>query len=385
MKKPLLMGLTIAGLTAFTPIGLGFTQGMTKKNCMYLSSLHYTAEGMSYWYDKANGGLETITGVPYEQLACSKCHVASCDACHLTEADGKPSYSTQFAKKQKTCLKCHAREAHMIMKIDQAQHTEGVHFASGMTCMDCHTTQDVHGDGVAYNSMKEPGAVHVKCEQCHDAVSSSRAHTVHGDKLDCKACHVRQVVSCNSCHFETMLKDKKRVSRPVTGWKFLMNYEGKVTSANMQSFVAQENKTFILFAPQFSHSVMRGGSKCEECHATPIVDQIFNHDDLTLSWLQEDGKKQNLKGVIPVVDGVQYHCVYEDFADGTWTPIAHPAVPKVQYVGYGTPLTKEQLEKMEQPQKSEELHSSCPNSPICSLQTLTHQLTNGKIEASTNN
>jgi len=27
-------------------------------------------EGMEYWYDKANGGLEIISGVPYSNLGC---------------------------------------------------------------------------------------------------------------------------------------------------------------------------------------------------------------------------------------------------------------------------------------------------------------------------
>ena len=129
---------------------------------------------------------------------------------------------------------------------------------------------------------------------------ASVAHQVHGDKLDCKACHVRHVVSCNNCHFETMIKAQKRVALPVTGWKFLMNYNGKVTAANTQSFVLPDHKTFMLFAPQFSHSIMKEGSKCEACHATETVKKVMQ-GELTLSWL-EDGKVQNLKGAIPVAD-----------------------------------------------------------------------------------
>lgn len=249
-------------------------QQATKANCTYFSSLHATANGMSYWYSKEQGGLELITGIPYEEAGCTKCHVNSCDECHKTILNGKPVYSTNLARSQETCLRCHARESAMIMKIDKAANTPDVHFNLGMTCMDCHTAREVHGDGIEYQSMKQQGAMDVSCIECHETVSDSRSHTVHGDKLDCKACHVRHVISCMNCHVETMIKEKKRVSQPVSGWKFLMNYNGKVTSANMQTFVAQGNKTLMIFAPQFSHSVKKEGDQCEDCHATENVKNV---------------------------------------------------------------------------------------------------------------
>ncbi len=322
------------------------SQEINKSDCLYLSSLHSTAKGMAYWYDKARGGLETVAGIPYAQLACKNCHVGSCDACHKTSVNDKPAYSTKEARNQDKCLTCHAREA-SIMKIDKEANTVDVHFSNGMSCMDCHTAREMHGDGVEYVSMKQPGAMDVNCEQCHESPSKIEAHTVHGGKLDCKACHVRQVVSCTNCHFETMIKEGKRVAVPVSGWLFLMNREGKVTSANMQTFTMKGGKTFMIFAPQFSHSVYKG-AKCEDCHATDNVKQVLK-GRIDLTWLN-DGKMQNLKGIIPVVDGVEYNTVYEDFANGTWTPVPNAEVPKVQYVGFGSPLTKEQMIKLEQAQ-----------------------------------
>jgi len=348
MKK--LLGWLMMGCLVLVVSTPGGAQETPEPEGFYFSSLHATARGMEYWYDKANGGLETVTGIPYAQVGCAKCHVNSCDACHKREKDGKPIYSTAAARSQENCLRCHAREAHMIMKIDKAAGTTDVHVAKGMVCMDCHTAREIHGDGTPYKTMKAQGVMDVSCEQCHATVTPSVAHQVHGDKLDCKACHVRHVVSCNNCHFETMIKAQKRVALPVTGWKFLMNYNGKVTAANTQSFVLPGHKTFMLFAPQFSHSIMKEGSKCEACHATETVKKVMQ-GELTLSWL-EDGKVQNIKGAIPVVDGVKYQNIYQDYVDGNWVPIENPVEPKVQYVGYGTPLTKEQLEKMNQVQTS---------------------------------
>ncbi len=349
MTRRLGIKLLCGGILAVSTSIVAITQEVKKAECVFDSSLHATGRGMAHWYDKSNGGLETITGVSYAEAGCSKCHVSSCDACHKTDLNGKSGYSTESARNQDKCLSCHGREAHMIMRIDKEANTPDVHVARGMTCMDCHTAREVHGDGMAYTSMKEQGAMDVKCEQCHESPKQSVSHTVHGNKLACEACHVRHVVSCNSCHFETIMKENKRVSLPLTGWKFLMNANGQVTSANMQSFVVPENKTFLMFAPQFSHSVKKDGTTCEECHGTKIVKQI-RKGQIHLSWL-ERGKEQNIQGVIPVLSGVEYKCVYHDYENGMWTPISNPVPPKVQYVGYGSPLTEEQLKQMAKPQK----------------------------------
>jgi len=161
---------------------------------------------------------------------------------------------------------------------------------------------------------------------------------------------IRRHSSFNLIHFETMIKEKKRVSLPVSGWKFLMNYSGKVTSANIQTFVVLGNKTFLMFAPQFSHSVKKEGDQCEECHATNNVKQVLK-GKIDLTWL-EKGKVQQTPGAIPVANGVQYNSVYQNFESGTWTPISNHIAPKVHYVGYGSPLTKEQLNKLAKRQKS---------------------------------
>lgn len=326
-----------------------YSQNTEKQECMFKSSLHYTVSGMSYWYDKSKGGLESITGVPYNDLSCKNCHVSSCDVCHKTEKDGKAVYSIESSKNQDMCLKCHAREA-TIMNIDKKNNTEDVHFAASMKCMDCHTSREMHGDGVEYSSMKQSGAMDVTCERCHDKISKTNSHTIHGNKLDCKACHIQQVVSCTNCHFETMVKEGKRVSVPVAGWEFLMNSNGKVTSANMQTFVVPGNKTFLMFAPQYSHSISKFGKKCEDCHATNIDNKV-KEGTINLTWLEND-KVEQTKGVIPVVDDVQYNLVYQNYENGKWTPIANPLNPKVQYVGFGSPLTKEQLNKLITPQKT---------------------------------
>ncbi len=348
MKKVLIILLIAWSLIFLGMLETSHCQEIKKESCFFLSSLHYTAKGMGYWYDKANGGLEIISGVPYSNLGCKNCHVSGCDRCHKVEKDKKAAYSTKAAKNQTMCLACHAREK-AITGIDKAQKQEDVHFAKGMKCMDCHSSREMHGDGVEYISLKQPGAMDTKCEKCHPTVKPTESHTVHGDKLDCKGCHVRHVVSCTNCHFDTLVKEGKRVAIPVSGWVFLMNYGGKVTSASMQTFVVKSDKTFFMFAPHMSHSVMKEGRKCDGCHGTKTMKEI-QEGKVTLTWLEE-GKVKNLKGVIPVAKEVDYQCIYQDRKEGKWVPIKNPSPPLYHYAAFGEPLSREQLDRLVQPTK----------------------------------
>jgi predicted CXXCH cytochrome family protein len=345
MKKTIGIILTLTCLISPGFILNAFSEDTRKDMGFFQSSLHYTTSGMAYWYDKANGGLETLTGIPYSspKLDCLNCHVASCDTCHKAAEGEKFFYSLKAAQNQEICLNCHKRER-TIMKIDKDAKQEDVHFARQMQCNDCHTARDVHGDGKEYDSMKQPGAIDAKCEKCHESAPQTRSHQVHKDRLECKACHVRHVVSCSNCHIETLVNERKRIDIKVSGWVFLLNYNGKVTSATTQTFVVPGNKTFLMFAPQNSHSIMKQGRKCDDCHGTEIVKKVQN-GKLKLTWL-ENNELKNVKGVIPVADGVTYDCVYQDFRDGKWIPIENPPAPMIHYAGYGSPLSKDQLKKL---------------------------------------
>jgi hypothetical protein len=347
MRRFLFGVLLTMGLMGMAWSGAAVAQEIKAHDCFYLKSLHYTAAGMKHWYSKEQGGLELITGIPYDNLGCKNCHAAGCDVCHKEVKQAKDckvkSYSTKVARNPSLCLNCHGREKAMIA-IDHKAKQEDVHLAKGMVCTDCHSQREMHGDGNSYTSLKQPGAMDTRCENCHDAVKPTEAHTVHKDRLDCEACHVRHVVSCTNCHFDTLLKKKERKAIPVSGWVFLMNQGNKVTSASMQTFVVSGDKTFLMFAPHMSHSIMKEGRKCDGCHATEAMKQA-SQGKIRLTWL-DDGKVNNLKGAIPILDSVEYSCVYQNFVDGKWIPIANPMKPLRHYAAFGKPLTGEQLQKL---------------------------------------
>jgi hypothetical protein len=208
--------------------------------------------------------------------------------------------------------------------------------------MKCHTAREVHGSGASYATYAEPGAVEVKCENCHDG-AKCKAFALHAGKVDCSACHARTPDQCHNCHLETKLRDKKSISVKIENALFLVNHEGRVTAGTFLSY-AYGSKTMITFGRSFSHSVTKQGRACAECHGTKIVADVADNRFRFMTW--ENGGIKNVQGVIPVVDGVRWNAVFLDRRGDQWVPLEKPDEPLIQYSAYCTPLSREQLARM---------------------------------------
>ena len=332
-------------------------QQNTPRNSIYRSSLHATNRGLEHWYSRANGGLETITNVPFGKLtSCSKCHVQSCDTCHVEQ--GKTTYSTEAAKSEKACDSCHGLPTREAARKNPNDPNLDVHFAKGMRCMDCHTSREIHGDGTVYASMQSPGALDVNCKKCHeDAVSKCPSSMVHGDRLDCSACHTRTVETCFNCHFDTKVKDGKSVSLPLKDILFLVNHEGRVTLGAMHTFIYQ-NRTMVVFAPAFSHWIMKEGRKCDDCHGTALVQGMKSGKLKLVSW---DGNGlKNESGIVPVIDGYNWDFPFLNYDHGQWVLAKEAKSPIVHFSGYATPITKEQFGKLSKKYEPEQFKPRRP-------------------------
>ncbi len=349
MQRFILILIVLALAGAFIGgVGQEKKPGLTN---FYESSLHYTNRGLEYWYAKEQGGLERITGIPFSELPCAGCHVRSCDTCHKKEKDGKPSYSLAVARSQQTCETCHHMASLDEVRKNPDSPAADVHFKMGMKCLDCHTAREIHGDGTPYKSARDPGAMDARCENCHVPERlTCPGLAAHNGKLDCNACHVRDLPSCYNCHFDTRVKEGKSLSLPLKGLLFLVNHRGKVTLGNLHTFVYQ-NRTMITFAPSFPHHVMKEGRACDECHGTQIVRDLRQGGLKIVGW--ENGELRSVRGVVPVPSGQDWGFVFLNYEAGRWIPIENPAEPLVNFSGYSSPLTADQLEKLEkdQPQK----------------------------------
>lgn len=315
----------------------------------FMSSLHSTGAGMNYWYSKEQGGIEKIFNVPYDKMSCSNCHAKSCEACHKKKNNEKGGYILEPVQSAEVCLKCHFVEKAELEKLNKENTPADVHFQKGMKCMDCHTGREMHGDGKLYNTFQQTDAMDARCENCHKELNEKESHTVHAKKLSCNACHVRNIPTCYNCHLDPNTKQGKSVSPQLSDLLFLVNHKNQVTAANLHTFV-NNDKTMIVFSPFFSHSIMKEGRNCKDCHDTEILQDIKNNNFYPVTW--ENGKLQNVKGVIPVLEKMKWNFVYLKNENDKWIPIEHPSVTELNYSGFCTPLTREQLNKLEKfPQK----------------------------------
>jgi hypothetical protein len=346
MKKLILILIALVSAGAVSG-GIGQEKKASVTN-FYETSLHYTNRGLEYWYAKEQGGLERITGVPFSDLPCTRCHVRSCDTCHKKEVEGKAMYSLEPVRSQDVCQDCHNIEALAECKKNPDDQAVDVHFKNGLKCLDCHTVREVHGDGTPYDSIQDPGALDARCENCHKPEDlRCPGLEAHKGKLDCNACHVRDLPSCYNCHFDSRVKEGKSLSIPVKGLLFLVNHDNKVTLGNLHTFVYQ-NRTMITFAPAFPHLVMKEGRACGECHATQVIKDLRQGRLKVVRW--EDGELKNVRGIVPVLAGQDWRFVFLNYEAGRWVPIEKPAEPLVNFAGYCSALTEEQLARLEKAQ-----------------------------------
>ena len=338
------------------------------------TSFHGAREGKRDFYE-AEDGFVTLTGIPYDDLPCKNCHAAaladgtpvdnetyvpSCADCHADVEDPTSEVADSI------CLGCHGRQG------AEQNLFSSVHREAGMGCMDCHTDREMHGDGTEYGSFLSPGAMDADCDNCHveggSAVPPSATnmfHTLHGDALHCSACHVASVSSCYNCHFESEVAHTgKRFfgQAPRTGFKMLMNYEGKVHTATFQT-LSHEGQTFLTIAPFFGHSVTKEGIMCDDCHGNAAVTEYNDTGQIVVTrWDPEAEGTDRLigpTGVIPIPPDWETALQFDflDYTGEATDPINRDDNLPLwdflktgadgQHAPFGEPLTVDQMNALE--------------------------------------
>lgn len=211
-------------------------------------------------------GFEQCTGIPCIDLYCENCHVeveapgSGCTQCHESPIGGDRPLADQ-------CFVRHGRQKTDGMLYDD------VHRSAGMSCGDCHSSREAHGDGISFNSLLQDGATETRCENCHPVGSlpANAEHEMHLGDIDCTACHSESMISCVNCHFQSEIDyGVKLAYEPRKDWTFLMNYRNKVHSATIMTLEYQGN-TFVAAAPYSAHIVSAAGKHCVYCHNSQAV------------------------------------------------------------------------------------------------------------------
>lgn len=181
----------------------------TAKN--YTLSLHYTAAGMQHGVSaRFNPDEKKIFDQKVFEQSCRSCH-ASCGDCHV-KSPVVSGINTglidnhRFVKSEpsKTCALCHGGRVWPEFTGDYGGMPD-IHYRKGMSCTDCHSATQMHGDGTAYTSRKDV-VTKPSCTECHDTSSlgkdsTKETHATHADSVSCSACHTAAAYrQCSSCH-----------------------------------------------------------------------------------------------------------------------------------------------------------------------------------------
>jgi len=327
---------------------------------LYTTSLHFTRAGKSTFYNATpNNGYETLTGIPYASLPCQGCHrpdqaagTNGCESCHDTAT---PELGAQVdASLDGVCGGCHSRQ--VAERQPPANYTDAHDAVSGGDCMYCHSMEDMHGDGTEYNSMLEDGAIDASCDDCHATVPTNNYHQSVHENVDCSTCHMQGVVSCANCHFEGQVSvpETKMARTRVVNWMLLVNRNGKVHPANVQTLEYQ-GETWAAMAPFYSHTIAKNAvTDCSDCHHNDNIIALTSGDSTLVVMAASDAvpdfgtKGTGLIGVsgrVPVpfyYDGkLLFDFVHYDSGTQTWSFVEQG--PDGYQLLYGTPLTEAQL------------------------------------------
>lgn len=219
----------------------------------FSTSLHATGAGMFNEYEKgAMKHFNLNTTDYYEQKNCQKCHIVTCTQCHLGGSNHKESVSMD------KCEPCHKKKQTSTYIGDMPMHKSkapnaDVHYEKGLVCQDCHTSKEIHGDGINYENQMQ--AVNVKCEDCHE--SHEKIH----ETLDCTACHTGWQLTCNKCHLET-----RKGTKPTFGEFYLAKTNNGMIQPFMKMDAEYKNKTHTMYCEYYSHTTTKDAKDCDFCH-----------------------------------------------------------------------------------------------------------------------
>jgi hypothetical protein len=167
------------------------------------------------WGQKANvygrAGVNSFEALTEEMKKgydknCAKCH-ATCGDCHVNRplAGGGGLYQnhkfTRTPNMRDNCVACHvSRGGHAYFGIASGT-VPDVHLTkAGFDCMDCHSKNEIHGDGNVYDQRYKM-AMLPKCTNCHaDLATSNQYHVMHLSTFNCNTCHSQDYNNCGSCH-----------------------------------------------------------------------------------------------------------------------------------------------------------------------------------------
>lgn len=321
---------------------------------------------------------KTSLALDYYRKLCATCHLwkqkgdlpgvfgekgGGCTACHHQlnpdlPKEGKDRGHPLLTKKVpiENCVRCHNRSGRIGISYTGDYESENsgapiengepsshrladgrqalalppdIHFTKGMSCIDCHTRNEIMGDGTRHAHFEDQ--LEISCANCHTKSTpgitdkknqlnninpkinppvltsklDGKEHPLNAplpmacdysghQRLSCQSCHSTWVPQCYGCHVKRDMADThldKLTLKETPGWwqegRSYIRYEqpalgvwnnrvmpitpGCQDVVTLQDKDGKEERSFYSFtmAAIDPHTTQRKGRTCASCHATP--------------------------------------------------------------------------------------------------------------------
>jgi len=252
---------------------------------------------------------------------CFQCH-GSCGQCHISRPNsvegglldrhlfvGEPPM-------REVCTACHGSRVKKEYFGEKDGLQPSVHQEMEMKCGDCHTAEEMHGDGKEYAQRfeVENGP---KCVDCHEEIYDRDAdnvitHRIHKDEVSCHVCHAQPYNNCSVCHVGTDTKGLTFYKTKASWFGFKIGLNPLKSEKRTQRFVPLrhvpvDRKTFDFYVkdglsnfdavptwklatPHNIRLKTPQNAACNSCHGNKLL--------FLLEKDVEDAEKEANKGVI---------------------------------------------------------------------------------------
>jgi len=276
----------------------------------YSKSLHYTTYGQRHGIMKRLGAeeLKRFDDMVFEQ-SCRSCH-ASCGSCHVKAPPvGGIGIGLikghKFIRKDegKTCAFCHGGRVYTEYTGEYGGRAD-VHYQKGKMCIDCHSKEEMHGDGTRYLS-KNDVKTRPACKNCHKTgretkLTARLSHRNHEGKVSCYGCHSGgEYRNCRDCHVEShsqaqpgfALGLNPRDGKTLTTLRLIPTARDtfKAVGIKMERYDAVPN-----YWDTPAHNIRKRTPRTRSCDACHVEGKGF----LTKEQLIKNGSKMNDKLIV---------------------------------------------------------------------------------------
>lgn len=287
-----------------------------------------------------------------ESFHCNNCH-ATCGDCHVSQPNSvgggllEGHVFVETPPMSGTCTACHGSRVQNEYYGLNEGYPSDVHFRERMSCVACHTGEEMHGEDMEAVAHRYDGEAEPSCISCHEgqvgAGSGIEQHEIHGtETLSCQGCHSVAYTSCVNCHVERTDEGTPFYSveehsmtfylglNPLRSWERPYEYVTlRHVPVDVDSFSFygasllpnfDSRPTWVYSTPHNIQRITPQNSACENCHTNDAIwltrDAVVEDEWTANLGVMVDGAPPLPEGYVPPVSTDEAPAGGDDFWGG---------------------------------------------------------------------